>query len=77
VLVVIFKAMNTTFLSWQSLEPAELKLIEIDNTELKLIYSNESELELEFKDEEQLDRFVTHLVFSLVNRESAEEIRWN
>jgi hypothetical protein len=69
--------MNTTFLSWQSLEPAALKLIEIDHTELKLIYENESELELEFKDEAQLDRFVTHLVCSLVNRESAEEIRWN
>ena len=69
--------MNTTFLSWQSLEPAELKLIEIDNNELKLVYNNESELELEFTDEQQLDRFVTHLVFSLVNRESGEDVRWN
>jgi hypothetical protein len=69
--------MNTTFLSWQALEPAELKLIEIDNNELKLVYNNESELELEFKDEDQLDRFVTHLVFSLVNREAPEEVRWN
>ena len=69
--------MNTTFLSWQSLEPAELKLIEIDNNELKLVYNNESELELEFTDEQQLDRFVTHLVFSLVNRESPEDVRWN
>ena len=69
--------MNTTFLSWQSLEPAELKLIEIDNNELKLVYNNESELELEFQDEEQLDRFVTHLVFSMANRESPQEVRWN
>ena len=38
---------------------------------------NESELELEFSDEQQLDRFVTHLVFSLVNRESPQEVRWN
>jgi hypothetical protein len=73
----IFEAMNTTFLSWQSLEPAELKLIEIDNNELRLIYNNESELELEFEDEEQLDRFVTHLVCSLVHRDSPEEVRWN
>ena len=69
--------MNTTFLSWQSFEPAELKLIEIANNELRLVYNNESELELEFKDEGQLDRFVTHLVFSLVNRESPDEVRWN
>jgi hypothetical protein len=69
--------MNTTLLSWEPVEPAELKLIEIDNKELRLVYNNESELELEFKDEAQLDRFVTHLVFSLVNRESSEEVRWN
>ena len=69
--------MNTTFLSWQSLEPAELKLIEIDNNGLRLVYDNDSELELEFRDEEQLDRFVTHLVTSLVNHQSPEEVRWN
>ncbi len=69
--------MNTTFLSWQSLDPAELKTIEIDNNELRLIYANDSEVELEFKNEDQLDRFVTHLVFSMVNRESPEEVRWN
>jgi hypothetical protein len=75
--VFIFEEMNTTFLSWQAVEPAALKVIEIDNNELRLVYDNESELELEFKDEDQLDRFVTHLVFSLVNRESPDEVRWN
>jgi hypothetical protein len=75
--MIIFEAMNTTFLSWQSFEAAELKLIEIDDTELRLIYNNDSELELEFKSEDQLDRFVTHLVTSLVNRESPEDVRLN
>jgi hypothetical protein len=74
---VYSEKMNTSFLSWQSLEPAELKMIEVDNTEIRLIYNNDSELDLEFKDEKQLDRFVTHLVFSIVNREAPEEVRWN
>ena len=69
--------MNTTLLALQELEPAALRLIEIDRNELKLVYENDSELELEFADEEQLDRFVSHLVISLVNRESPEEVRWN
>jgi hypothetical protein len=70
--------MNTTaFLSWQGFQPNELRLIEVDHTELTLIYNNDSELELEFADEDQLDRFVSHLVTSLVNRESPEEVRWN
>ena len=69
--------MNTTFLSWQAFEPSELRLIEIDQNELKLVYTNDAELELEFADEAQLDRFVSHLVVSLVNRESTEEVRWN
>lgn len=69
--------MNTTFLSWQAFQPAELRLIEIDHNELTLIYNNDSELELEFADSEQLDRFVSHLVLSLVNRESPEDVRWN
>jgi hypothetical protein len=69
--------MNTTFLSWQAFEPSELRTIEIDRNELTLIYDNDSALELQFGDEEQLDRFVSHLVLSLVNRESSEEVRWN
>jgi hypothetical protein len=70
--------MNTTaFLSCQGFQPNELRLIEVDHTELTLIYNNDSELELEFADEDQLDRFVSHLVTSLVNRESPEEVRWN
>ena len=69
--------MNTMFLSWQEFEPAELRTIEIDRTELTLVYENESTLELAFSDEEQLDRFVSHLVLSLVNRGSAQEVRWN
>ena len=69
--------MNTTILSWQAFEPSELRLIEIDRNELTLIYNNDSELELEFADEQQLDRFVSHLVVSLVNRESPEDVRWN
>jgi len=73
----MFEAMNTTFLSWQAFEPSELRLIEIDHNELTLVYNNDSELELEFADEAQLDRFVSHLVVSLVNRESPEDVRWN
>jgi hypothetical protein len=69
--------MNTTFLSWQAFQPNELRTIEIDRNELTLVYSNDSALELEFGDEEQLDRFVSHLVLSLVNREPPEDIRWN
>jgi len=69
--------MNTTFLSWPSFQPNELRTIEIDQNELTLIYDNDSSLELEFGDEEQLDRFVSHLVLSLVNRESPENARWN
>jgi hypothetical protein len=69
--------MNATFLTWQALEPNELRTIEIDHTELTLIYSNESALELQFTDEEQLNRFVSHLALSFVNRESSDEIRWN
>lgn len=69
--------MNTTFLSSHKFEPGELRVIEINNNELTLVYNNDAELELEFADEEQLDRFVSHLVISLVNRESPEEIRWN
>ena len=69
--------MNTTFLSWQTFQPNELRTIEIDNNELTLIYNNDSALDLEFADEEQLDRFVSHLVLSLVHRESPEEVRWN
>ena len=69
--------MNATFLSWQAFQPNELRFIEIDQNELTLIYNNDSELELAFADEEQLDRFVSHLVISLVNRESPEEVRWN
>ena len=69
--------MNTTFLSWQAFQPSELRTIEIDNNELTLIYDNDSALDLQFADEEQLDRFVSHLVLSLVNRESPEEVRWN
>jgi len=69
--------MNTTFLSWQTFQPNELRTIEIDSNELTLIYNNDSALDLEFADEEQLDRFVSHLVLSLVHRESPEEVRWN
>ena len=69
--------MNTTFLSWQAFQPNELRTIEIDHNELTLIYSNDSELELQFSDEDQLDRFVSHLVLSLVNRESPDDVRWN
>jgi hypothetical protein len=69
--------MNATFLSWNSFEPNELRTIEIDNNELTLIYNNDSALDLQFADEAQLDRFVSHLVLSLVNRESPEEVRWN
>ena len=69
--------MNTTFLSWQAFQPNELRTIEIDRNELTLIYNNDSALELQFGDEEQLDRFVSHLVLSLVNRESPEDVRWN
>jgi hypothetical protein len=69
--------MNTTFLSWQSFQPNELRTIEIDRNELTLVYDNDSALALEFGDEEQLDRFVSHLVLSLVNRESPEDVRWN
>lgn len=69
--------MNTTFLSSLTLEPSTIRLIEIDRNELKLTYENDAEVELEFADEQQLDRFVSHLLVSLVNRETAEEIRWN
>ena len=69
--------MNTTFLSWQAFHPNELRTIEIDRNGLTLIYENESELELEFADEEQLDRFVSHLVTSMVHRENPEEVLWN
>jgi hypothetical protein len=69
--------MNTTFFSWQAIQPNELRSIEIDRNELTLIYNNESQLELAFADEEQLDRFVSHLVVSLVQRESPEEVLWN
>lgn len=69
--------MNTTFLSWQTLQPKELRTIEIDHNELTLIYENDSALELQFSDEDQLDRFVSHLVLSLVTRESEESMRWN
>ena len=69
--------MNTTFLSWQAFQANELRTIEIDHNELTLIYSNDSAVELEFGDEDQLDRFVSHLVLSLVQRDSAEETRWN
>jgi hypothetical protein len=75
--VHIFEAMNTTFLSWQAFQPSELRQIEINDNELTLIYNNDAELDLEFADEDQLDRFVSHLVVSLVNRESPEEVRWN
>jgi hypothetical protein len=73
----ILEAMNTSFLSWQAFHPNELKCIEIYNSGLTLVYDNESELKLEFADEEQLDRFVSHLVTSLVHREDAEEVMWN
>jgi hypothetical protein len=69
--------MNTTFLSWQAFQPSEIRLIEIDQNELTLVYENDSELELEFANEQQLDRFVSHLVVSLVNRDTPEEVRWN
>ena len=69
--------MNATFLSWQSFRPNELRTIEIDRNELTLVYNNDSALELEFGDEEQLDRFVSHLVLSLVSHESPEDVRWN
>lgn len=69
--------MNTTFLSWQTFQAGELRQIEINQNELTLIYNNDAELDLEFADEEQLDRFVSHLVVSLANRESPEEVRWN
>lgn len=69
--------MNTTFLALQKLEPAALKLIEIDRNELKLVYENDTELELEFADVDQLDRFVSHLIISLVNRDTPEEVQWN
>ena len=69
--------MNTTFLSWQAFQTNELRTIEIDRTELTLIYENDSALELQFADEEQLDRFVSHLVTSMVHRETAEEVMWN
>jgi hypothetical protein len=69
--------MNTTFLSWQAFHPAELRCIEIDHNELKLVYANDSELELEFADEDQLDRFVGHLVTSMVHRGDSEEVMWN
>jgi hypothetical protein len=69
--------MNTTFLSWQAFQPSELRTIEIDQNELTLIYENDAALELQFGDEDQLDRFVSHLVLSLVNRESPEDVRWN
>jgi hypothetical protein len=69
--------MNTAFLSWQGFEPNELRTIEIDRNEVTLVYNNEAELELEFADEEQLDRFISHLVISLVNRETPEEVKWN
>ncbi|HEV8543423.1 MAG TPA: hypothetical protein VGR78_13590 [Verrucomicrobiae bacterium] len=69
--------MNTTFLSWQGFQPNQLRTIEIDRNEVTLVYNNESELELEFADEEQLDRFISHLVISLVNRDAPEEVKWN
>jgi hypothetical protein len=69
--------MNTTFVSWQAFQPNDLRAIEIKENELTLVYENESELELAFADEEQLDRFVSHLVISLANRQSPEEVRWN
>ena len=69
--------MNTTFVTWEALQPNDLRAIEIDHNELKLVYENESELELSFSDEEQLDRFVSHLVTSLAHREAPEEVRWN
>lgn len=69
--------MNATFLSWQEFQTNDLRTIEIDHNELKLVYANDAELELEFADEDQLDRFVSHLVTSLVNRELAKEAMWN
>lgn len=69
--------MNTTFLSWQAFHPNELRCIEIDRNELKLVYANDAELELEFADADQLDRFVSHLVTSLVHKGDEEEVMWN
>lgn len=69
--------MNTTFVSWQALHPNELRCIEINQNELTLVYENESELALAFADEDQLDRFVSHLVTSLAQQESPEELKWN
>ena len=69
--------MNTTVLSWQAFQSNDLRTIEIDRNELTLIYENDSSLVLQFGDEEQFDRFVSHLVLSLVNRESPDEVRWN
>jgi hypothetical protein len=69
--------MNTTFVSWQSFQPNELRAIEINQNALTLVYENESAVELAFGDEDQLDRFVSHLVTSLANRESEEDVKWN
>jgi hypothetical protein len=69
--------MNTTFVSWQAFQANDLRAIEINQNELTLVYQNDAELELAFADEDQLDRFVSHLVTSLVHRESPEEVRWN
>ena len=69
--------MNTTFVSWQAFQANDLRAIEINQNELTLVYQNDAELELAFADEDQLDRFVSHLVTSLVHRESPEEMRWN
>ena len=69
--------MNTTFVSWQAFQANDLRAIEINQNELTLVYQNDAELELAFADEDQLDRFVSHLVTSLVHREAPEEVRWN
>lgn len=69
--------MTTTFINWQAFHPNELRCIEINQNELTLVYENESELALAFADENQLDRFVSHLVTSLVHQESPEEVKWN
>jgi hypothetical protein len=69
--------MNTTFVSWQSFQPNELRAIEINQNALTLVYENESAVELAFGDEDQLDRFVSHLVTSLAHRESEEDVKWN
>lgn len=73
----IVSVMNASLLSWQDFRTKELRTIEIHRNELKLVYTNNAELGLEFADEDQLDRFVCHLVGSLVNRELSQEVMWN